>query len=263
MIIRSAAHPLLALPAFFFFALIAGGCKTNINTLGSGGMDAGKFGQKDVATEDTLGAVNACSQAGGSCVAVYPGTCASGVVDSSLSCGPGVGSECCLPGGAGGSSGAGGSTETGGNNGTGGSTSAPVNACTQAGGSCVGVLPGACAPGIVNLSLSCGSGVGTECCMSGGAGGSTGAGGNTGTGGSGGSIGRDAGVDGGNLTLAELCTSTGGLVASGLCCASNSGFPEMCQGMGACSCGPTGSKTISVCDCGTGCFSQTLGCVRN
>ena len=187
MITRKAAHRLLALPAFFF-ALIAGGCQTKNNTLGGGGMDAGKSGQKDVATEDT----------------------------------PSV-----------------------------------VNACTQAGGSCVGVLPGACASGIVNLSLSCGSGVGTECCLPGGAGGSTGAGG------AGGSMGRDAGIDGGNQTLAELCTATGGLVASGLCCASNSGFPEMCQGVGACSCGPTGSKTISVCDCGTGCFSQTLGCVRN
>ena len=263
MITRSAAHRSLALPAFFF-ALIAGGCQTKNNTLGSGGMDAGKSGQKDVATEDTSAAVNACTQAGGSCVAVYPGTCASGVVNSSLSCGPGVGSECCLPGGAGGSngtggsSGAGGMNGTGGRNGTGGNTAVPANACTEAGGTCVTGAPGSCS-GATN-SLSCGPGIGGICCIPGGAGGSTGTGGSTGAGGS---IGRDAGIDGGNLTLAELCTSTGGLVASGLCCASTSDFPEMCQGVGACSCGPTSSKTISVCDCGTGCFSQTLGCVKN
>jgi hypothetical protein len=111
--------------------------------------------------------------------------------------------------------------------------------------------------------LSCGPGIGGICCIPGGAGGSSGGGGNGGSGGSGGSSGSDAGIDGGNLTLAALCTVTGGLVTSSLCCASNSSFPEMCQGVGACSCGPTGSKTISICDCGAGCFSQTLGCVTN
>ena len=67
---------------------------------------------------------NACTEAGGSCVAVSPGSCASGTV-TSLSCGTGLGSECCMPGGSGGAGGIG----AGGRNGTGG-----VAGTTGAGG---------------------------------------------------------------------------------------------------------------------------------
>ena len=41
----------------------------------------------------------ACAAAGGECVAVYPGTCADGVIGAAdaYSCGGGVGVMCCLP----------------------------------------------------------------------------------------------------------------------------------------------------------------------
>ena len=202
------------------------------------GACAPDAGDKDLASNDTAGPGNACTQAGGSCVAVTPGACASGTLTSSLTCGSGVGSTCCMPGGAGGSSGSGGSSGRGGNSGTGGTTSVPANACTKAGGSCVAVAPGSCASGTIT-SLSCGPGIGSICCMPG----------------------KDGGIDGGAQTLAALCTMSGGKVASSSCCASTSDFPDMCL-VGGCSCSPASSKPTSICDCGSGsCFSQTLGCV--
>lgn len=44
-------------------------------------------------------AANACVAAGGSCVALYPGSCANGTVGNAnqFSCGGGLGVECCLP----------------------------------------------------------------------------------------------------------------------------------------------------------------------
>jgi len=73
--------------------------------------------------------------------------------------------------GTGGTNGSGGTSGTGGTNGTGGNTSVPGKTCTEAGGTCVGVFPGSCASGSFNASLSCGPGVGSACCISGGGGG--------------------------------------------------------------------------------------------
>jgi hypothetical protein len=69
--------------------------------------------------------------------------------------------------------------------------------------------------------------------------------------------------DGGTQTdggAAALCTSTGGTVATASCCSSVSGFPNECL-IGACSCAPSGSHIVDVCNCGTGkCFDPATGC---
>jgi len=64
-------------------------------------------------------------------------------------------------------------------------------------------------------------------------------------------------TDGG---LAGLCTSSGGTVTTGLCCASTVDFPNGCT-TGACGCSPTSSHTVMTCQCGTAlCFDPTMGC---
>jgi len=57
---------------------------------------------------------------------------------------------------------------------------------------------------------------------------------------------------------AELrCRNSGGTVASALCCASASDYPNTCL-IGACGCAPDASHAVSVCDCGDGrCFDGT------
>ncbi len=63
--------------------------------------------------------------------------------------------------------------------------------------------------------------------------------------------------------LAALCTSTGGLVDSGLCCASVGDFPDSCQ-TGACGCSPGNSHTVATCSCPQGeCFSTKIGCASS
>ena len=59
-------------------------------TSSSGDTDAGETdaGDTDAAT--------ACAAAGGSCVAVVPGSCENGTI-SADSCGGGVGTACCIP----------------------------------------------------------------------------------------------------------------------------------------------------------------------
>ncbi len=88
--------------------------------------------------------------------------------------------------------------------------------------------------------------------------GSTGPGGQSGTGGSsgaGGSSTSDA-----DASLADLCSTSGGTIAGQLCCSSASDFPDSCM-IGACSCSPASSKTISTCVCKIGsCFDRTAGC---
>jgi hypothetical protein len=67
----------------------------------------------------------------------------------------------------------------------------------------------------------------------------------------------DAGSDAG---AAGLCTSTGGTVAMGSCCKSQSGFPNSCT-VGACTCSPSSSHMIEECSCPTGkCFDPAKGC---
>ncbi len=59
---------------------------------------------------------------------------------------------------------------------------------------------------------------------------------------------------------AALCTSTGGTVYTGQCCAAASDFPDECL-IGACTCAPGYLKEIPRCNCGGGkCFSATTGC---
>ncbi|MBN2095528.1 MAG: hypothetical protein JW727_05750 [Candidatus Aenigmarchaeota archaeon] len=57
------------------------------------------------------------------------------------------------------------------------------------------------------------------------------------------------------------CLSSGGTVATQMCCKSASDFPNTCL-IGACGCSPENSKEVKVCDCGEGkCFngSQCVG----
>jgi len=50
------------------------------------------------------------------------------------------------------------------------------------------------------------------------------------------------------------CTSSGGQVLTGLCCASASDFPNTCL-IGACGCAPSSSHAVKTCACGEGkCF---------
>ncbi len=68
---------------------------------------------------------------------------------------------------------------------------------------------------------------------------------------------NDTGIaDGG---LAARCTSTGGALATGLCCASTGDFPNSCL-TGACGCAPSSSHTVMTCQCATGCFDPAVGC---
>ncbi len=84
----------------------------------------------------------------------------------------------------------------------------------------------------------------------------------------------DRDVDGGaaadgspDLALAReyLCRATGGTVASQACCSSVESFPNMCLADGVmftgCSCSPSSSRTIDLCNCPTGeCFDSAMGC---
>lgn len=95
---------------------------------------------------------------------------------------------------------------------------------------------------------------------SGGAGGDGGSGGSAG-GGAGGAAGQGGqGGQGGGGT-ASLCTTTGGTVASGLCCLATGDFPDTCS-VGACGCSPNNSHTVQTCECqAPKCFDAVLGCV--
>jgi hypothetical protein len=88
---------------------------------------------------------NDCESAGGSCVALYPGSCKNGTVGdaNTYSCGGQLGVECCLP------------------------NEPTQNACESAGGTCVPLVPDACANGTVGdaNTYSCGGGLGVECCL--------------------------------------------------------------------------------------------------
>ena len=105
----------------------------------------------DAGSPDT--GVVTCMSAGGSCVALVPGSCpAPRMIGSAsmYSCGGGLGVECCLPAPA---------TDAG--------TSVT---CVSAGGMCVGLFPGACpAPAMVGDArmYTCGGGLGLECCLPG------------------------------------------------------------------------------------------------
>lgn len=59
-----------------------------------------------------------------------------------------------------------------------------------------------------------------------------------------------------------LCTSSGGTVTTVSCCASQSSFPDLCRGIGTCSCSPNSSQPTTICECPTGaCFMANVGCV--
>ena len=70
----------------------------------------------------------------------------------------------------------------------------------------------------------------------------------------------DAGGDAADSGAAALCTSTGGTVTTGLCCSTQSDFPNLCT-VGTCTCAPGNSKNVQKCDCGaTKCFDPAVGC---
>jgi hypothetical protein len=197
---RPIATRCLALAAFIIACLLTG-CKADtalhskIDAGKSGGQDAGG---KEVATGDTSGGTggksstggstgtggktgtggstgtggntavpaNSCTEAGGTCVGVFPGTCAGGTMNASLSCGVGVGSACCLPGGSGGRGGNGGANGQGGAGGRG--TEPQAADCEKAGGICT--EQGTCASqgGTVATDSSAGchfGDVAAECCI--------------------------------------------------------------------------------------------------
>lgn len=80
---------------------------------------------------------------------------------------------------------------------------------------------------------------------SGGVGGSGGTGGSGGSGGSGGTGG--SGGDGGSSPAAS-CIASGGTIRTQLCCGSAGDFPNLCL-TGPCSCSPSYSHEVQVCDC--------------
>lgn len=59
---------------------------------------------------------------------------------------------------------------------------------------------------------------------------------------------------------ANLCTSSGGVVATSICCANIDSFPDGCL-IGACGCAPSNGHSIPVCNCPVGCFAAGIGCV--
>ncbi len=90
---------------------------------------------------------------------------------------------------------------------------------------------------------------------------SSGTGGSTAssTSGTGGSTASSGSGTGGAMP-GDLCTNTGGTVGMADCCASASSFPDTCA-IGACSCAPSSSHMISVCNCPTGkCYDASVGC---
>jgi hypothetical protein len=245
-------------------------------TGGSSGTGGTGAGGKSGTGGNTSQFAKACTEAGGLCVAVAPGSCSAGTV-SSLSCGSGIGSICCMAGGSGGTgsssgrggnSGSGGKSGTGGGSGTGGNTSVPINTCTEAGGTCVGVLPGSCASGTMNLSLSCGSGVGAACCMPGGAGGR---GGNSGTAGqSAGGANGQGGTGGGRTEpQAVACEKAGGICTEQGTCAKQGGTvtaesPAGCRfsdAPGECCVTPAPQPNPSTCAEAGGTCTSIAGCL--
>lgn len=135
-----------------------------------------------------------CETSGGSCVAVVPGACANGRVGDAAkySCGGGVGTLCCFPGGTGdgapvadlsGSTDAAASDLSSTNDLSSPGDAAPSsdlssnadlagNKCVPAGGKCVALIPNNCPMGRVGDAnkFSCGPGLGVECCLPGDAG---------------------------------------------------------------------------------------------
>ncbi len=60
---------------------------------------------------------------------------------------------------------------------------------------------------------------------------------------------------------AQLCMTTGGLIANNLCCTGTGDFPSSCP-IGACTCAPTNLHAIEACVCPNGgCFVKSVGCV--
>ena len=56
---------------------------------------------------------------------------------------------------------------------------------------------------------------------------------------------------------------TGGTPMMGLCCASQSDYPNTCN-VGTCTCAPSGSKMVEKCQCGIGkCYNQMMGCITS
>ncbi len=56
---------------------------------------------------------------------------------------------------------------------------------------------------------------------------------------------------------AASCLASGGSLSMSLCCASVADYPNTC-GIGACSCAPSSSKMVAVCNCpATKCFNGT------
>jgi hypothetical protein len=58
----------------------------------------------------------------------------------------------------------------------------------------------------------------------------------------------DAILDG---DAADVCTASGGTVTTALCCAASGDFPNQCL-VGACSCAPSSSHEVKICNCGGG-----------
>jgi hypothetical protein len=83
--------------------------------------------------------------------------------------------------------------------------------------------------------------------------------------------GRDggSGSDGGNrkdaapdaaLDAGTLCTSTGGIETTSLCCKSVVELPNTCA-VGACGCSPGNSHVVKICECPLSkCYDPAVGC---
>jgi hypothetical protein len=61
----------------------------------------------------------------------------------------------------------------------------------------------------------------------------------------------------------ELCTASGGTIATYLCCSATTDFPDSCTtAIGGCACSPASSRDVQYCLCpSTACFQPGIGCV--
>lgn len=166
----------LALPVL----AACGGATSDVPGASGDGTATGGSGNESVDTADSdvkSGKKQSCASVGGACVGLAPSSCADGhwADASKVSCGGGVGVACCIscpvlspP--------APGFCPDGkivpiknANGCTGGFDCVPPagNACTAAGGTCVGLAPASCASGHWGdaSTHSCGGGLGVGCCL--------------------------------------------------------------------------------------------------
>jgi hypothetical protein len=90
--------------------------------------------------EQDVKSSNACTKAGGKCVALAPGSCNGTVIHELCGTGGQLGIQCCKE------------------------NPPPLNACESAGGKCVALAPGSCKGTVLHELCGTGGQLGIECC---------------------------------------------------------------------------------------------------